>query len=212
MKQNDKVTLTFGQLKKLVKEGKTKRTVKESSEKEIELCIHQAIYGLINDPENMFSIIEKWSENNNRIPFKQIAKLALEKYSGDYGPSVKRRLTMFLKGTYPKFKQFIVGMVNNIYFELEDGNNADDEDEEEEEQYSTWSDIFDYLERYEDSPEDLKEIAEDPDIDADRFFDYYGMLENGMHVAGALQHIAELLLKGKTIAQLRKSKYYQGEL
>jgi len=106
MKDTDKVTLTIGQLKKLIKESKTKKLIKEFKE-----------------TEDGFEII-------------------------------------------------------------------------------TYNDILDYLDGF--SVDDLKEIYTDAELDVDRFLDNFFFPENGENVENALKVMASLLLKGKTIDQLRK--------
>jgi hypothetical protein len=71
-----------------------------------------------------------------------------------------------------------------------------------------YKDILDALADFGGSKEDLEEMVnEDPDTTLDWFADYVsvsGVADNYMHIGAAAQEMARLLLKGRTIASLRK--------
>jgi hypothetical protein len=73
-----------------------------------------------------------------------------------------------------------------------------------------WKDVIDFMKWYPKTKEDLEEMAEDSSDDVDRFLDEFDFPENGEYAEDALQTIAKELLKGKTIAMLRRE--YKGDI
>lgn len=189
MKDNDKVTLTFGQLKQLISEAKATGDAKASNKLE---------YG-------------------NQMEFKAWAKKqGLTKKNGadyyfDSTDAVDGKTAKDIKGVKANGTMTWAAAAKKLkkYFKIKESIVKEAYENDYGEEVLTYGDILDYLDGL--SSAELSEIQDDPELDVDRFMDNFEFPVNGEYVEDAMREMAGKLLSGATIATLRK-RYGETEL